>query len=676
LTVFVDVSLRLSTRVPAPARPSPRRPCAAWIAAFGAVVASAALAGCGGGVPESDPSSLRTLRQGPVLGHAVEDGRVHAWRGLPYAAPPVGPLRWRAPDPPEAWEGVREASASGSPCVQLGGEPVSGSEDCLYLDVFAPAVAGDAVPSGDERWPVMFWIHGGGNSMGAGDQVPPTALVRDHEVVVVTINYRLGIFGWLSHPALRAGARGAHDASGNFGTLDMIQALRWVRENVAAFGGDPGNVTIFGESAGGVNVFSLLISPAASGLFHAAISQSGMPTTVTRAQAENLTDAASDGTGAPVEGMPGSSNELLLALLRQTGQAADRDSAKLRLASMSDAEVEAFLRGLSAEALLQPFVDVMGDETMPMYMSPAIVRDGAVIPRGRPIDVLAALGGHERVPFIAGTNRDEHKLFFMLSSPHVARTFGVPTGFVNERLYDLETEYGGAMWRAMGADEPIAALAARSGPPVFAYRFDWDEEPRVLGVDLAKLLGAAHALDMLFVFGLTDLGFANRFVFDDPESAERLSRAMRSYWANFAYTHDPDRGRNDDLPDWEPWQVEKGAPKYMILDSDRDGGIEVGTDRLRPRAVLARAEKDSRLTGDEERCRVFRNFVQWSDALTVEQYGEVLGGACRAHPIGTRTLFPSLSAEFDAAAETAAARAAAGDAEGAGAAPSASGAAG
>ncbi|MEZ4282080.1 MAG: carboxylesterase family protein [Myxococcota bacterium] len=611
------------------------------------VCALVPLAGCGGGTPDPDASSQRALRQGPVVGTVTEAGRVHAWRGLPYAAPPVGDLRWRAPEPAPGWEGLREATASGNRCVQLGGDPVQGSEDCLYLDVYAPAVAADAVPEGADRWPVMFWIHGGGNSMGWGDQTPPSALVRDHEVVVVSINYRLGIFGWLSHPALRAGARSELDRSGNFGTLDMIAALRWVRENIARFGGDPGNVTIFGESAGGVNVYSLLISPPAAGLFHAAISQSGMPATVTRDQAENFTDAPKDAAGRPREGLPGSSGELLLSLLRQTGRAEDRAGAKALLGGMADAEVEAFLRGFAPEALLQPFVDVMRDEPMPMYIAPAVFRDGFVIPDRPPLEALAGLGGHERVPFIAGTNRDEHKLFFLLGSPHVERLFGLPTGLSNERLYDLEGEYGGAMWRAMGADEPISLLASRPGPPVFAYRFDWDEEPTILGADLSKLLGAAHALDLIFVFGLTDLGFANRFLFEDAPSAERLSRQMRSYWANFAYVHDPDRGRQGDLPDWTPWSVEDGATKYIVFDSDRDGGLEFGSDVLLPQAVLARAEKDPRLEGDEERCRVFRNFVQWSEALSVEGYGEILQGACRAHPIGMRTPFPSLSRESD-----------------------------
>lgn len=630
---------------------------AGWWSRLGLLLAVASLAACGRSVPDTEASSRRRVAQGELVGHAAEAGRVHGWRGLPYAAPPVGPLRWRAPQPAPGWEGVREATKSGSPCVQLGGKPVQGSEDCLYLDVFAPAVPREVVPAGDERWPVMVWIHGGGNSMGSGDQLPPTALVRDHDVVVVTVNYRLGIFGWLSHPALRAGAESALDRSGNFGTLDLIEALRWVRANIAAFGGDPGNVTIFGESAGGVNVYSLLVSPAAEGLFHAAISQSGMPASVRRAQAENFTDAPTVGTAgssaadAPESvGLPGSSNELLIALLRKAGRAKDRASAKAALAAMSDGEVEAFLRSKSPEELLAPFVDVMGDQVMPMYTSPAIVQDGVVIPRGNLVEKLASLGGHERVPFLAGTNREEHKLFLISSSPHVSRVFGLPTGFVNERLYDLSGEYGGAMWRATGADEPISALAGRSGPPVFAYRFDWDEEPSVLGADLSKLLGASHALDLLFVFGLTDLGFANRFVFDDPESAEGLSRAMRSYWANFAYEHDPKKGRNGDLPLWEPWSPDKGGPKYLILDSERDGGIEVGADEIDQASVLARVERDPRLESDAERCEVFRLFTQWSRSLTPESYAEQLGGACRAFPLEHRTPFPSLSAEYDPAA--------------------------
>jgi len=610
-----------------------RRGVAGWIG----IIASAISIGCGVGGSPTEPDSFRQLSQGGVVGTSVEDGEVHAWRGLPFAQPPVGALRWRAPLPPVSWTGTREAVESGGRCAQLGGDPVMGSEDCLYLDVFAPAMSRDAVPTGADRLPVLFWIHGGGNSLGWGDQLPVSALSRDGGVVVVTINYRLGVFGWLSHPALRSSAANPEDASGNFGTLDMIRALRWVRENIAAFGGDPDRVTIFGESAGGVNIYSLLVSPLARGLFQGAIAQSGSPTSMTAAESEHYTD------DPEMPGLPGSSGELVIALLQRTGRAADRASAKQVAAGLSDGDLETFLRGFETEALLAPFAELMEGVGMPMYISPNIFQDGHVIAKGEPIDLLGTPGSYNAVPFIAGTNREEHKLFFAMNSPHVETTFGLPSRISNERLYDVEGEYGGLMWRAMGADEPLAAMFGAQGASVWAYRFDWDEEPSVLGLDLAKLIGAAHAMEMFFVFGLTDLGFANRFLYDDPPSAERLSSAMRSYWTEFAHSGRPGRGRDGSLIEWPAWSPAASAPKYIIFDSDRDRGIALGRDRIDQRFVLERAMKDPRLLTDEERCRVLRNFVQWSEALTVDGYARFADGLCANWPLEDRLFFPSLS---------------------------------
>ena len=600
------------------------------------LVASFVFVGCGESPPTPEPATLRTLAAGEIIGAVLSEGEVHAWKGVPYARPPIGDLRWRAPQPPEAWSGRLEALESGSACAQLGGEPVLGGEDCLYLDVYAPAFDAQAVPTGDERRPVMFWIHGGGNSMGWGDQLPPTRLAAEHDVIVVTINYRLGIFGWLSHPALRASAQGPAEASGNFGTLDMIRSLEWVRDNIDRFGGDPNRVTIFGESAGGLDVFSLLLSPLAKGLFHAGIAQSGVPATMTRAQAENYTDAAEPG-------LPGSSSEFLIALLRQAGRAEDRVSAQALAASMSHTQVETFLRSFSTEEILQPFIDAVGDSPMPIYIVPNLIRDGFVLPDADPIEIFATPGAYNAVPFIAGANREESKLFFAMSSPHVSRTFGLPSGFENERLYDVEGEYGGLIWRAQGVDEPIAAMRSAQGPSVWAYRFDWDEEGSVLGMDLSKLIGAAHAVEMLFTFGLTDLGFANRFVFEDRESAERLSTQMRSYWTNFAHTLRPGRGQAGDLPEWTAWDPGAGKAKFMVFDSSRGGGLRFGTDRIDQDFVLKRAAEDPRLFDDAERCAVFRNMVQWSSALTVEEYADVADGACRDHPLDDRLFFGSLS---------------------------------
>jgi len=234
---------------------------------------------------KADPTSERVTSTGKVRGFAAGNG-AQGWLGIPYAAPPVGPLRWRAPRPARPWAGTREALVPGPVCPQLGGPladvapkewgKVVGAEDCLTLNIWTPRHTPAELSALAEPYPVMLWIHGGGNTIGYGADYDGRVLAGTHKVIVVTINYRLGVLGWFNHPAVLAGAENADDASGNFGTLDTIAALQWVQDNIAAFGGDPERVTIFGESAGGVNVFALLASERAKGLFHGAISQSGL----------------------------------------------------------------------------------------------------------------------------------------------------------------------------------------------------------------------------------------------------------------------------------------------------------------------------------------------------------------------------------------------------------------
>lgn len=217
------------------------------------------------GVPVETQIDSGTLR-------GREADGIKSFKGIPYAAPPVGELRWRAPAAPTAWSGVREADQYGSDCVQnrvswdktQSAQPTS--EDCLTLNVWAPAAA--------KKAPVMVWIHGGGFVMGSGSQpIFDGAKLAGRDVVVVTFNYRLGRFGFFAHPALTREAAGA--ATGNFAFMDQVAALEWVKRNIAAFGGDPGNVTIFGESAGGGSVNQLMLAQPARGLFHKAIAQSG-----------------------------------------------------------------------------------------------------------------------------------------------------------------------------------------------------------------------------------------------------------------------------------------------------------------------------------------------------------------------------------------------------------------
>jgi para-nitrobenzyl esterase len=458
-------------------------------------VASAFVSGCAhtdaAPKPIADPSSLRRTASGPVVGSVGQYGS-HVWRGIPFAAPPVGDLRWRAPQPLPAWTETRVALEFGSPCVQytspFGGVAgregtIAGDEDCLYLNVFAPRADADAVPSGADSWPVMVWLHGGGNTVGAGSFYDGGHLAAAEHVVVVTVNYRLGPLGWFRHEALRAAATGPAEQSGNFGTLDQMRALEWVRDNIAAFGGDPNNVTIFGESAGGQNVFALLLAPAARGLFHRAIVQSGGFWPSSPVAGEHFTDAAEPGDD-------NSSNEVLTRLLMRDGTAKDRAAAKARVAAMNPADIAGYLRGRSKDAVMAAYTPRPGNGMIEM---PRLFADGDLLPAGNDaLQRLASANGHNRVPVIFGTNRNENKLFMFADPQSVRRYFWILPRLRDERMYDLTAEYLAAMWKATGADMPAAAVRGAQAD-VFVYRFDWDEEPTLLGADLGVMLALRTA---------------------------------------------------------------------------------------------------------------------------------------------------------------------------------------
>ena len=331
----------------------------------------------------ADVSSERLLGLGSVVGFAAPH-ETHAWLGIPYARPPVAELRWRAPQPPDAWADTFDALSFGPPCVQLGSrfggvssedpDGLAGFEDCLYLNIWAPRSEPDRVTAVDERLPVMVWIHGGGNQIGhSGSSMYDGArLAGTEDVVLVSFNYRLGPFGWFSHPALRASAANLLEASGNFGTLDQIRALEWVQANIEEFGGDPENVTIFGESAGGTNVLALLVIDAARGLFHRAIAQSGSTDSVSRAEAEN--DLI-----AEVPGQRHSSAEIMVSLLERAGVVPDRDAARGYAEALPAADLQELLRGRSAREIVDAYRNPDRPERLEV---PLLIRDGALLPVG------------------------------------------------------------------------------------------------------------------------------------------------------------------------------------------------------------------------------------------------------------------------------------------------------
>ena len=542
--------------------------------------------------PTPAPETSRQLGSGTVVGFA-DRFDTWTWLGIPFAQPPVGDLRWRAPRPALPWQGTLQALSFAPMCPQLPipivndtDEPWLGDEDCLYLNVSAPR----SWSPGDKPLPVMLWMHGGGNTVGSADLYSAVRnLAAREQVVTVSIHYRLGVLGWFSHPALREQAADKLDTSGNFGTLDTIAALQWVRDNIHAFGGDAANVTAFGESAGGMNAFALLLSPLAENLFHRAISQSGMLITSTLASAENAVDA-------PVPGSKNSSTELLLRLLQADGTAHNREQASQLLARWDSGEIMAYLRDQSPQQLLEQ----MQDSEMGLYPIPNLLRDGLVLPAADPLQELAR-GAFNRVPVIFGTNRDEMKTMLLRNPDYSRLRFGLFPVIEDQALYDQVTGYGSAMWKAIGADEPASAMLAAGHRDVYVYRFDWDEVPSNWLMDFQSLLGAAHGLEMPFVFYDVD----NEMTYmpidlideDNLASAEPLARSMSSYWSQFALTGGPARGRTNDLADWSRWQADGN---YMVFDTSEDGGIRLQDGALDRTDVFRKLARGSAALGGQQ----------------------------------------------------------------------------
>ncbi len=585
----------------------------------------------------ADVSSERLTQLGSVVGFAGPN-QSHAWLGIPYARPPLDELRWRSPQRPAPWTDTLDALAYGSPCTQLanplGGvasEPVGslvGSEDCLHLNVWAPRFDQADVPSASERLPVMVWIHGGGNTIGQADSFyDGSLLATSQRLIVVSMNYRLGPFGWFAHPALASSAASDQERSGNFGTLDLIAALRWVRDNIEYFGGDPDRVTLFGESAGGTNVVSLLLSPKAAGLFHGAIVQSGSTASTSMAGASHYRDDAAPGHAF-------SSREVVANLLVQDGSATDRDAARLFAEGFEADELVAYLRGKAARQVMNAY---LAEEDQQRIRLPKIFRDGVVLPKARPLELLSDAGRYNAVPIILGSNRDEMRLFFSQDPRFVRRYLRFLLRLKDEERYKLIAGYHSDLWKVNGVDVPAAELHRAQGPSVYAYRFDWDEEPVFLGADLSVILGAAHGMEIPFVFGHFQLSnpWLTRLVFraESLPGREFLSEAMMSYWAEFARTGAPAGGREDQLPSWRPWsQADGRAGEFIVFDTPAGGGIRMSSETVSRQAVIASIDSEERLT-QAEKCRIFFDLFRDSEDWTAAAYRGMGKIGCRDHPI-------------------------------------------
>lgn len=482
-----------------------------------ALLGSTFLASPGASLASPSGPVVRT-RSGLVRG--VVDGPVATWAAIPYAAPPLGDLRWRPPAPPAAWTGVRDGTAFAEPCVQIGPEDVIGSEDCLYLNVFAPATPGRAA------LPVMVHLHGGGNS-GFHPYTDAAAFV-ERDVVVVTVGYRLGVFGFVGHPDLSAEGGGS---SGEYGVLDQLAALTWVRDNIAGFGGDLSNVTLFGNSAGSFDATAIVASPLGTGLVHKAALQTESWGALTGA--ESIADAEQIGV--------------------EVSEAVGCSAA---------ADVPACLRAAPAEALVEGagFLDV----------APWV--GGEVLPRS-PLELITEQT--DTIPLLVGSNREEAAGFyapFVLGfEPYRDRYWYLDTSIIAgpqrgphlRRLYPLHA-FDSPMWDSITVWTdgiyvcPMRRLALASGGPVWRYLYTHAYQNDVA----FGAFRAQHFLDDPILWHDPELlvNFGRPpYVFSPDEEA--LSATMTSYWTNFAKTGDPNGAG---LPPWP--RHEAGSERILQLD--------------------------------------------------------------------------------------------------------------
>ena len=498
------------------------------------------------GAAAAEPADKAVAVASGLLQGQVEDG-VASFKAIPYAAPPVEALRWRAPQPPLRWRGVRPAKAFGPACIQThgaGGYRGPESEDCLTLNVWTPAPRHGAGGRG-ARLPVMVWLHGGGFIGGTGARYDGTRFASDG-VVLVTINYRLGRLGFFAHPAL---ARTNPDGNlADFGLADQIAALRWVRANIAAFGGDPANVTLAGESAGAVSVNNLMISPMARGLFAKAITESSFA----RVPATPLASALAQGAR-------------LAAALGITGD---------------DAKAAAALRSAPARAFTTPIASLTDQDR------PGPIIDGVVVSQSVP--AAFAKGEQAPVPLIVGGNSFEASLFGLVRT-HPDAVLGL-LGPARDKAVAM---FGGSDAVRAAANivtlsfviEPDRFLARRQaalGAPAFVYYFSYVPQ------DLrASSLGAGHGAEVSYVFETLPKVAIDREADDTrlgparipaaTAADEKISAAIHAYWVAFAKTGDP---------------AAAGGPRWPAATEANDALIEFGDDGVEVRRDFDRAKLD------------------------------------------------------------------------------------
>ena len=521
---------------------------------------------------ETDKDIVVKSQSGNYLG--IEAADLYVFKGVPYAKPPVGALRWRAPRDVDYLDAIIDATEFKNECVQpkdnssiFNRNLSTGDEDCLYLNIYVPKNQNSL---NKNKFPVMYWIHGGSNIWGAGSDYDFSNLATSQQVIVITINYRLGLFGWFASPFFAETAEGL-DKSYNFGHLDIIKGLEWVNQNISSFGGDKNNVTIFGESAGGSNTLTMIASPLAEGLFHKAISQSGYVSSYSAEYAESISELSSKNIFAENIKYLTDSNEIV-----------------------------DYLQGLTQTEVYEKYIATAEKYVYPI--TPITIRDGIVIPKEGIYKALEKTDPNLVV--VAGTNKDEMNYWFVNSEYFYDTSFEIRRTLKrSEANLRSWNKYRSAIWRYKGAEEPLRRMS-KSNDNLYSYRLDWDEEDEGIFGDYSLFVGAAHGIDIPFIANSFDMEqipwYIKNILFPEStaEGRDALSALMMRYWGNIAKYGDP----NVFVPQkWEKFTASDN--QMIILDNPQDPNFGMVTNPVMPKTLLKEIESDSALE-IEERCLI------------------------------------------------------------------------
>lgn len=528
---------------------------------------------------------VQTIKNGEIKGSIVNENQTLLWTGVPYAAAPVGDLRWKAPQDHEDWNETFDATKDGNLGVQVSGGEVVGDEDCLNMDIYRPNTDATDIP-------VLVYIHGGNNQTGTSKEIPFEKLAANANCMVVALNYRLGCLGFNSLPALKTGTD--EENSGNYTLLDFEKALDWIAENAESLGANPENITISGFSAGGRDVMAMLISPIFDGKFQKAISFSGGMTIADVEDSQKVTARAI----APLvveDGIKGNEEEAISWLLSE--EETDKE------------EVKKYLYGVDAGRL----AGIMTNAGIRMSVFPHLYGDGVVLP-----EEGFETTEYNDVPLIMLTGSSEFSIFAK-GDPYFADAGDLVDGDRSAE-YKFALNYGSELYGLFNAEESAVKMVDKYEAPIYTCDIDFGTDEEIVGKEQANLIGASHGVFIPFLSGIAAGSAAGDGSAYEYDGSKELTEQFQSYIENFLWTGNPN---GEGLVTWEAWTGAEEGPSQLLLNADKEHAIvEQSYDRVSYDEILDRMESDDSISEDAK-SQIVSNVLngRWFSTGLDERFG-------------------------------------------------------